>query len=89
MAEVLYGDLQVVLHGEDALADVWVGGCDCPVLCSIVALQQKLHEEKAEVPQLVEDGRGWVGRRCCGHLEDEYRFGTHRQDFGSIVTRIW
>ena len=77
MPELLYLDLQVILHGKDPLADVWVGGGDGPVLCCVVALQQQLHQEEAEVAQLVEDRRCRVGRRCCRHLKDKHTIGFH------------
>ena len=61
LAKVLDSLLKVCLHGEDALAYVWVRRRDRSVLGGVVALEEKFDKENAEVAEFVEDRRCWVG----------------------------
>ena len=60
LAKVLDSLLKVSLHGEDALAYVWVRRRDRSVLCCVVALEEKFYKEDTEVAEFVEDRRCWI-----------------------------
>ena len=60
LSKVLDSLLEVSLHGEDALAYVWVRRSDRSVLSSVVALEEKFDKENAEVAEFVEDRRCWI-----------------------------